>query len=44
MWRPLGILALGLSFPAAQGTGIRLFFHLFYLLLALLALRTSGPG
>ena len=39
MWRPLGILALsGLSFLAAQGTGIRLFFHLFYLLLALLAL------
>jgi uncharacterized protein (DUF58 family) len=39
MWRPLGILALAaLSFLAAQGTGIRLFFHLFYLLLALLAL------
>ena len=39
MARPLGILALsGLSFLAAQGTGIRLFFHLFYLLLALLAL------
>src|SRR5919206_556 len=39
MLRPLGILALaGLSFLAAQGTGIRLFFHLFYLLLALLAL------
>jgi uncharacterized protein (DUF58 family) len=39
MWRPLGILALSsLSFLAAQGTGIRLFFHLFYLLLALLAL------
>ncbi|HNP72529.1 MAG TPA: DUF58 domain-containing protein [Kouleothrix sp.] len=37
--RPLGVLALaGLSFLAAQGTGIRLFFHLFYLLLALLAL------
>lgn len=37
--RPLGILALALlSFLAAQGTGIRLFFHLFYLLLALLAL------
>lgn len=37
--RPLGILALsGLSFLAAQGTGIRLFFHLFYLLLALLVL------
>ncbi len=37
--RPLGILALaGLSFLAAQGTGIRLFFHLFYLLLALQAL------
>lgn len=39
MARALGILALsGLSFLAAQGTGIRLFFHLFYLLLALLAL------
>jgi uncharacterized protein (DUF58 family) len=37
--RPLGLLALaGLSFLAAQGTGIRLFFHLFYLLLALLIL------
>ena len=37
--RPLGILALAiLSYVAAQGTGIRLFFHLFYLLLALLAL------
>jgi uncharacterized protein (DUF58 family) len=37
--RPLGILALVLlSYLAAQGTGIRLFFHLFYLLLALLAL------
>jgi uncharacterized protein (DUF58 family) len=37
--RPLGILLLALlSFLAAQGTGIRLFFHLFYLLLALLAL------
>lgn len=37
--RPLGILALAiLSFLAAQGTGIRLFFHLFYLLLALLVL------
>jgi uncharacterized protein (DUF58 family) len=37
--RPLGILALSLlSYLAAQGTGIRLFFHLFYLLLALLAL------
>lgn len=37
--RPLGILALSLlSFLAAQGTGIRLFFHLFYLLLALLVL------
>lgn len=37
--RPLGILILALlSFLAAQGTGIRLFFHLFYLLLALLAL------
>src|SRR5689334_9718885 len=39
MLRPLGILALAvLSFLAAQGTGIFLFFHLFYLLLALLAL------
>jgi uncharacterized protein (DUF58 family) len=39
MLRPLGILALAmLSFLAAQGTGIRLFFHLFYLLIALLAL------
>jgi uncharacterized protein (DUF58 family) len=37
--RPIGILLLALlSFLAAQGTGIRLFFHLFYLLLALLAL------
>ncbi|MFL5800663.1 MAG: DUF58 domain-containing protein [Roseiflexaceae bacterium] len=37
--RPLGLLLLALlSFLAAQGTGIRLFFHLFYLLLALLAL------
>src|SRR5438552_3227765 len=35
--RPLGILALSLlSYLAAQGTGIRLFFHLFYLLLPLL--------
>lgn len=35
--RPLGILVLAVfSFLAAQGTGIRLFFHLFYLLLALL--------
>jgi uncharacterized protein (DUF58 family) len=35
--RPIGILLLALlSFLAAQGTGIRLFFHLFYLLLALL--------
>ena len=39
MLRPLGIFALAaLSFLAAQGTGIRLFFHLFYLLLALLVL------
>jgi uncharacterized protein (DUF58 family) len=38
-FRPLGILVLALlSYLAAQGTGIRLFFHLFYLLLALLAL------
>ena len=37
--RPLGILLLAfMSFLAAQGTGIRLFFHLFYLLLALLVL------
>lgn len=36
--RALGILALSLlSFFVAQGTGIRLFFHLFYLLLVLLA-------
>src|SRR6185436_10563143 len=39
MLRPFGIFALALlSFLAAQGTGIRLFFHLFYLLLALLVL------
>ncbi len=38
-FRPIGILLLALlSFLAAQGTGIRLFFHLFYLLLALLVL------
>jgi uncharacterized protein (DUF58 family) len=37
--RPFGLLLLSLiCFLAAQGTGIRLFFHLFYLLLALLAL------
>ncbi|HEY3232594.1 MAG TPA: DUF58 domain-containing protein [Roseiflexaceae bacterium] len=37
--RPIGILLLSLlSYLAAQGTGIRLFFHLFYLLLALLVL------
>lgn len=37
--RPLGVLLLSLvCFLAAQGTGIRLFFHLFYLLLALLIL------
>ncbi|MEM8532713.1 MAG: DUF58 domain-containing protein [Chloroflexota bacterium] len=37
--RPIAILALAsLSFLAAQGTGIPLFFHLFYLLLALLVL------
>ncbi len=36
--RPLGVLLLALiCFLTAQGTGIRLFFHLFYLLLALLA-------
>lgn len=36
--RPLGILLIALvCFLAAQGTGIRLFFHLFYLLLVLLA-------
>jgi uncharacterized protein (DUF58 family) len=35
--RPLGLLALALvCYLAAQGTSIRLFFHLFYLLLALL--------
>jgi uncharacterized protein (DUF58 family) len=39
LMKPLGILALSaLSFLAAQGTGIRLFFHMFYLLLALLVL------
>ena len=40
LWaRPLGVLVLALvSFLAAQGTGIRLFFHLFYLLLVLLVL------
>lgn len=37
--RPFGLLLLSLiCFLAAQGTGIRLFFHLFYLLLALLVL------
>ncbi|MFO7168375.1 MAG: DUF58 domain-containing protein [Chloroflexota bacterium] len=37
--RPLGLLVLaGLCFLAAQGTGIRLFLHLFYVLLALLVL------
>jgi uncharacterized protein (DUF58 family) len=37
--RPFGLLVLSLiCFLAAQGTGIRLFFHLFYLLLALLVL------
>lgn len=37
--RPLGILALALlSFLVAQGTGIRLFFHLFYMMLALLVI------
>jgi uncharacterized protein (DUF58 family) len=37
--RPVGLAALAsLCFLAAQGTGIRLFFHLFYVLLALLAL------
>src|SRR5512145_801526 len=36
--KPLGVLGLAvLCFLTAQGTGIRLFFHLFYLLLALLA-------
>ncbi|MDZ4717438.1 MAG: DUF58 domain-containing protein [Roseiflexaceae bacterium] len=36
--RPLGLFALALAcYLAAQGTSIRLFFHLFYLLLALLA-------
>jgi|HigsolmetaAR202D_1030399.scaffolds.fasta_scaffold24329_2 uncharacterized protein (DUF58 family) len=39
LFRPVGVLLLALlSFLAAQGTGIRLFFHLFYLLLALLIL------
>lgn len=37
--RPLGVLALALlSFLVAQGTGIRLFFHLFYMMLALLVI------
>lgn len=37
--RPIGILLLSVvCFVAAQGTGIRLFFHLFYLLLVLLVL------
>ncbi|NCC36123.1 MAG: DUF58 domain-containing protein, partial [Chloroflexia bacterium] len=37
--RPLFVLLLaGASFLAAQGTGLRLFFHLSYLLLALLVL------
>lgn len=37
--RPITVLLLaGASFLAAQGTGIRLFFHLSYLMLALLAL------
>ncbi len=35
--RPLGILLMALvCFLAAQGTGIRLFFHMFYILLVLL--------
>jgi uncharacterized protein (DUF58 family) len=35
--RPLGLILLALlCYLAAQGTGIRLFFHLFYLLIALL--------
>jgi uncharacterized protein (DUF58 family) len=39
MLRPFAVLLLaGASFLAAQGTGIRLFFHLSYILLALLAL------
>jgi uncharacterized protein (DUF58 family) len=39
MLRPLIVLLLaGASFLAAQGTGLRLFFHLSYLLLALLGL------
>ena len=39
MLRPLAVLLLsGLSFLVAQGTGLRLFFHLSYLLLGLLAL------
>ena len=37
--RPLALLLLSLvCFLAAQGTGISIFFHLFYLLLALLVL------
>lgn len=39
MVRPIAVLLLaGCAFLAAQGTGIRLFFHLSYLLLGLLAL------
>ncbi|NTU84912.1 MAG: DUF58 domain-containing protein, partial [Chloroflexales bacterium] len=39
MARPLTVLILAAaSFLAAQGTGIRLFFHLSYILLALLVL------
>ncbi|MCX7790628.1 MAG: DUF58 domain-containing protein [Chloroflexaceae bacterium] len=39
--RPLTLLILaGLSFLAAQGTGLRLFFHLSYLLVGLLVLAT----
>lgn len=39
MTRPLAVLLLaGASFLAAQGTGIRLFFHLSYLMLGLLIL------
>jgi uncharacterized protein (DUF58 family) len=42
MVRPLTVLLLaGCSFLAAQGTGIRLFFHLSYILLALLALSAA---
>jgi uncharacterized protein (DUF58 family) len=37
MLRPIGVLILaGICFLAAQGTGITIFFHLFYLMMAML--------